>query len=54
MVFEDILPLISSGNNVVEGAFKFYPWFARHEATIAYAQCLANIFIFKSDPQRLL
>lgn len=49
-IFEDFLPVIATGNHVVEGSVKLYPWFAGHDGRVAEKQGLVKIDISKSDP----
>ena len=46
------LTLISSGDDMIEGAFVFDAWFARHESRIAKLGIVVNNSCFKSDPIR--
>ena len=48
-----LLPLISTGDDMIEGTFVFYAGFSSHERKIAGSAKIVNMSIPKSDPRLL-
>lgn len=53
-LFEDLLPLITAADYMVEGSFKLYPQLPGHARSLADRPFTVKIAIFKSDPMIIL